>query len=67
MTPNHFEGSMSQRKEMPVLTPIQRLRKVKADRLELEQLKALDPPVKVRGKRQTPQDLIDLMSTLMSE
>jgi len=67
MTPNHFEGSMSQRKEMPVLTPIQRLRKVKADRLELEQLKALDPPVKVRGRRITPQEFIDIMSTLLRE
>jgi len=67
MITNHFDGSMSQRKEMPVLTPIQRLRKVKADRLELIELKKLDPPIKVRGTRSTFQSLIDLMNTLTGE
>lgn len=62
MIANHFEGSMKQRVERPVLSPLQRLRKIKADRLELAAFQVNDPkPV----KRQTAQNLIDLVNTLM--
>jgi hypothetical protein len=67
MIQNHFDGKMVQRVEKPVLSPIQRLRKIKADRLELEELKKLDPPVKARGSRPTFQSLIDLMNVLTGE
>lgn len=61
MITNHFDGNMKQRVEKPVLSPLQRLRKIKTDRLELVELQLQDRRPK---KRTTPQDLIDLVNTL---
>jgi hypothetical protein len=66
MTPNHFDGNMTQRLEKPVLSPIERLRKIKADRIELAMLKKNDAkPVTV--KHSTAQELIDLVEKLLPE
>lgn len=65
MLPWHDEGRMTQREEKPVLTPLQRLRKVVAERKELEALKALEP--KPRPKRPSTDELVNLVSRLMGE
>lgn len=64
MLPWSDEGRMTQREEKPVLTPLQRLQKVIADRKELERLKALEPKPK---KRVSTDDLVNLIDKLLGE
>lgn len=59
------EGKLVPREEKPVLTPLQRLRKMIADRKELEELKALDP--KPRSKAVSVDELVNLVDSLMGE